>query len=171
MFNFIVWQFKLLSEGQFATVQGSGNPWATSGQSPKNHVFAKTQNGCHKFGFALKFIDQKWKVANFCEPLEASEINNGCVMAIVFLFCPNSAVLGCYLWAEGSKPLDMFWSFSSSTSLTILKAYLIEISASSDVSASSQSLKPCWAESSPPPPPPPPWEWQLTLHPGSDRVK
>ena len=72
MSDFIVWKFKLLSEGHFGKLHRSGNPSAVEllvSQIPTK-VFAKTIKWLPQVWFGIMFCQSKNKVGPFYEPYE-----------------------------------------------------------------------------------------------------
>ena len=73
MFNIIVSQFKLLSNGHFwypLTVRQPFGCQATASQSPKTMFLQKHKMAARGLVWPLNFSVKKQKVAHFCEPLE-----------------------------------------------------------------------------------------------------
>ena len=89
----IVWKYKLLSEGNFCTSGGSGNPSAVvlpSAEVQKLIICISTK-WLPKVWFGLYIIWSKTKVTHFCEPWRSSntvdsETLKGQVLPFIFIF-------------------------------------------------------------------------------------
>ena len=112
---FMCWLFKLKVTVILVPFGGPANLRLLSYSQPNsgNALFAKTQNGCKRFGLASNLLVKKQKLFIFVNHWSAksgsSDIKNGQFRTIFILWAfAVLAVPSCELWMRKAYPPDIF---------------------------------------------------------------